>query len=261
VPHSAVSWKSVRIALLLLILVGVLYHQASDRARFTSWETPIFVTIFPVNGDGSERARGYINALDADDFAPLNDFLRREAGRYGVKLHRPMHFEVGKTVSRLPPEPPVGAGFVTRAWWGIRLRWWRWRFDDQGTDADIIVLARYFDPQTRRTLADSTGIEGIRVAIANLFATDAMSGQNRVVLMHEILHTIGATDKYDLATLQPIHPAGYAEPARRPLHPQRFAEIMAGRVPVSANRARQVENLARVLVGPETASELGWDGR
>jgi hypothetical protein len=76
--------------------------------------------------------------------------------------------------------------------------------------------------------------------------------------MHEILHTIGASDKYDLASGQPLHPTGYAEPERRPLFPQRYAEIMAGRIPVAENEARQAESLARVIVGPATASELGW---
>jgi hypothetical protein len=33
---------------------------------------------------------------------------------------------------------------------------------------------------------------------------------------------------------------------------------MAGRIPVAENEARQAESLARVIVGPATASELGW---
>ena len=37
-----------------------------------------------------------------------------------------------------------------------------------------------------------------------------------------LLHGFGATDKYDLATGQPLYPKGYAEPALKPLYPQRF---------------------------------------
>jgi hypothetical protein len=251
-------FKTLRIAILLLILAGVVHHQASDRARFTSWETPVFVTVFPVNADGSERAARYIDSLRGTHFDPLVGFLEREARRYGLSLERPMYIELGRPVDELPPDPPMDGGFVARAWWGLKLRWWRWRFDDQGTNPDIIVLARYFDPDDHRQLPHSTGVERIRVAIANLFATRAMRGENRVVLMHEVLHTIGATDKYDLGTGQPLYPHGYAEPQRRPLLPQRLAEIMAGRIPVAENEARQAESLARVIVGPATASELGW---
>lgn len=250
--------RTLRILLLLAILVAVVHHQASDRARFKSWETPVFVTIFPVVGDGSGQSRRYVRSLTEGDFDALPAFLTREARRYGLDLPRPMYIDVGEPVTHLPPEPPVGGGFVARAWWGVRLRWWRWRFDDQGSDADIIVLARFHDPGERRRLPHSTGVERIRVAIANLFATRSMRGQNRVVLLHEILHTLGASDKYDLATGRPVFPQGYADPGRSPLHPQRRAEIMAGRIAVSRNEARQAESLAQVMVGPATAVELGW---
>lgn len=250
--------KTLRIALLLFILIAVIHHQASDRERFTSWETPVFVTVFPVNGDDSERAERHIETLEEADFEPLIGFLQREGLRYGIALDRPMYVQLGNPVTELPPEPPTNGGFLRRAWWGMQLRWWRWRFDDQGTQPDIIVLARYFDPEEYPVLPNSTGVERIRVAIANLFATPRMGGANNVVVMHEILHTIGATDKYDLATNQPLFPHGFADPERTPLLPQRVAEIMAGRIPIAPNEARQAESLAHVVVGARTAREIGW---
>ena len=42
----------------------------------------------------------------------------------------------------------------------------------------------------------------------------------------------GALDKYDLAALQPIYPAGYADSALSPHLPQDKAEIMGGRTPI-----------------------------
>ena len=41
-----------------------------------------------------------------------------------------------------------------------------------------------------------------------------MTEENNVIVAHEILHTFGATDKYDPATTQPRYPDGYAEPGR-----------------------------------------------
>jgi len=236
----------------------VAHHQFSGKARFARWEAPVFVAIYPVNADGSEQARRYIQALGEREFQPLLAFVEREASRYGLGLRKPFYLEVGRPIHDTPPTPPVDGKFLARAAWLLKARWWRWRFDDQGLDPDVVVLARYHDPDTSPRLPHSTGIEDIRIAIANLFATRHMRGQNNVVLLHEMLHTLGATDKYDLRTGQPHHPAGYAEPDRVPLHPQRFAELMAGRIPVSSNRAAQAEALSQTRIGPITADEIGW---
>lgn len=252
------GFKTIRIGLLLILLALIVHHQATDRARFASWETPVFVAVYPVNADGSEQAARYIRGLDEDAFAPIERFVHEEASRFGVDLHRPMYIELGEPVPESPPPAPVGGSFLQRAAWILKVRWWRWRFDDQGMDPDVIVLARYHDPEDRPRLPHSTGVERIRVAIANVFATRGMQSQNQVVMLHEILHTLGASDKYDLGTGQPRFPEGFAEPDRTPLYPQRIAEIMAGRIPVAENEARQADSLARVVVGPGTAAEIGW---
>jgi len=251
-------FKTVRILILLAILAMVAHNQFSTRERFASWQAPVFVAVYPVNADASERSARYIERLDEREFESLTGFVAREAQRYGVDLDRPLYLQLGKPVSETPPQPPVDGSFLQRAAWIFKARWWRWGFDDQGLDSDIVVLARYHDPQSSPRLPHSTGIEDLRIAIANVFATRNMRGENNVVVLHEVLHTLGATDKYDLQTGQPLHPDGYAEPQRAPLHPQRFAELMAGRIPISSNRAQQAEALALVRIGPKTAAEIGW---
>jgi hypothetical protein len=76
-----------------------------------------------------------------------------------------------------------------------------------------------------------------------------------------LLHTLGATDKYDLRTNQPTQPDGFAEPDRQPLYPQEFAELMGGRISVSSTEATTPESLEQVMVGAKTASEIGWSKR
>ena len=56
----------------------------------------------------------------------------------------------------------------------------------------------------------------------------------------------------------PLHPQGYAEPYQQPLYPQRKAEIMGGRIPLSAQQAKMPESLAEVVVGVYTAGEINW---
>jgi hypothetical protein len=79
-----------------------------------------------------------------------------------------------------------------------------------------------------------------------------------VVIAHEILHTLGATDKYDPATLQPLYPQGYAEPERNPRFPQSRAEIMAGRRALSQRDAEMPDSLDDTRVGAQTAREIHW---
>lgn len=253
------SFKQIRIALLLLLLVLVVHHQFNDKARVASWETPLFIAIYPINADASASSERYIQRLKEQHFDPIQQFMRREAERYAQELDRPVYVQLGKQIQESPPAPPIGGNFLQRAWWIAQMRWWRWRFDNQGMDPDVIVLARYFDAAENRRLPHSTGVEQIRIAIANLFASRAMDGENLVVLMHEILHTVGATDKYDLASGLPLYPEGFAQPDLMPLYPQRIAEIMAGRVPMGETSARQAEDLGRVTIGPITASEIGWN--
>ena len=78
------------------------------------------------------------------------------------------------------------------------------------------------------------------------------------MIAHELLHTLGASDKYDLSNGLPIHPAGYADPDKRPRYPQDRAEIMGGRIPLSPGRAAIPRGLNQTVIGPVTASEIGW---
>ena len=79
------------------------------------------------------------------------------------------------------------------------------------------------------------------------------------VISHELFHTLGASDKYDAAGHIMV-PEGLAEPARNPVYPQRFAEIMARNRPIAADKEVLLEtlDLARVrLLDPEAGDVVG----
>ena len=78
----------------------------------------------------------------------------------------------------------------------------------------------YFAPLANRRLAHSVGLQKGLIGVVNAFASAQMEGENSVVIAHELLHTFGAPDKYDLATNRPLFPDGYAEPNANPFHPQ-----------------------------------------
>ena len=78
------------------------------------------------------------------------------------------------------------------------------------------------------------------------------------MIAHELLHTLGATDKYDLSDDEPRFPDGYGDPRQVPLFPQQTAELMAGRRMVAPDRWQQVGGLDEVVLGSATAAEIRW---
>lgn len=138
------------------------------------------------------------------------------------------------------------------------MRYWAWQKSRDGPAADIQIFVLYHDPVANPRLAHSLGLQKGLLGVVHAFASTREAGGNQVVIAHELLHTLGASDKYDLATNLPLFPMGYAEPDRQPLLPQVAAEIMAGRIPLSRDRALQAESLRDVIVGEFTAQEIRW---
>ncbi len=90
------------------------------------------------------------------------------------------------------------------------------------------------------------------------FAAAEMDGPNDVVIAHEMLHTVGATDKYNLVDDAPRFPDGYGDPSQKPLFPQRDAELMAGRRMLAPGKWVQAAGLDEVVIGAATALEIRW---
>jgi hypothetical protein len=253
-------FKRLRILILLLVLLFVALNAYFDRVYSTDWDTPLRVSVFPINGDGSAVAERYIAALAGTDFVSLEAFFTEEAQRYGVSLDRPIRFEHGRQIRELPPLIEPGAGMLSTVAWSLRTRYWAWRVPEHGAGPkpDVQLFVLYHDPQKSSTLPHSIGLQKGLFGIVNAFADREMEGSNDTVMAHELLHTLGASDKYNLFDNQPIHPQGFAEPQREPLFPQTLAEIMGGRIPISPTDSETSRSLAQVVVGPVTALEIGW---
>lgn len=253
-------FRSLRIALLLLILLAVAGDAWLTGLRTTSWEEPLWVSVYPINADGSAATADYIASLDNGQFAPVAEFLAREAQRYGVTQAAPMQLRLAGEIHERPPAPPPNSERLAVMLWSLQMRYWAWRMQRSidGPPSDIQVFVQYFDPQLTHRVAHSVGLQKGLIGVVNAFASRKQSGQNNVVIAHELLHTVGATDKYDLSSSLPVYPQGYADPGREPLYPQTRAEIMAGRVPMSEHAAELPMSLNKVIVGPETAAEIRW---
>ena len=250
--------KTVRITILLFILFMVATGTWLSQLRSTDWNNSLWVKIYPINGDGSEASSHYIAGLDVDAFDGIEEFLAREVRRYGHAIERPVRIELGQPVSGQPPAVDDNGSRLDIALWSLRMRWWVSGVagDQDRIDPDVRIFVRYHSPERTLTLENSVGLQKGMFGVVNAYSSRRHQGRNNVVIAHEFLHTLGATDKYDPATAMPLAPHGFAEPDRSPLFPQTKAELMGGRIPVSGDTATVPSSLRHVVIGPLTAREI-----
>jgi hypothetical protein len=252
-------WRVIRIAVLLFILATVAQTAWLARARTTEWNDTVRVVIYPLNGDGSGVSAAYVSQLRDATYEPIAAFFKEEGRRYVLRLPEPLDVRVAPPVGSQPPAAPFGGNRLEVILWSLRLRYWAyWNDGYKGPKPHVRIFVQYFDPALRPRLSHSTGLQKALIGVVNAFARSDMDGSNNVVIAHELLHTLGATDKYDFANNRPLFPDGYADPRAEPLHPQTRAEIMAGRTPISETRAEVPAGMDEVTVGLKTAREINW---
>lgn len=250
--------RHIRYLILLLILLAVAWHEAWVKLSVASWDRPLIVRISAINGDSRKATARYIASQKNTEYQPLADFINREAKRYGLDQIA-VNIEYAGLLEHTPPQPPLRGSVLDNIVWSLRFRLWAVMrsFDQESSNADVDLFVIFYDPATIQTLPHSVGLRGGMIGLINAFASRDYRGSNQLVIGHELMHTLGATDKYNAANL-PSHPRGYAEPYRTPLHPQSKAEIMGGRIPLNARQARIPESLRQVLIGIYTAAEISW---
>lgn len=250
------GFRNCRIALWLVLLGYVAVGTLEQRLASTAWRQPLLISIFPVNGDGSRTTADYISGLADSNFAEIDEFILREARRYDVAVSQPTTTRVGTSVEMRPPvpddpQPGVFASVVA----SLELRWWAyWHTPDALSNVRRVRMFVVFAAEPHE---HSLGLREGLIGVVHAFTGPQHTAQNNVIIAHELLHTLGASDKYDVNGL-PLFPHGFWETDRSPRFPQTRAEIMAGRVPVNPWHARIPRSLEECVVGPRTAFEINW---
>ena len=253
-------FRFLRIAILLTILVVIAGNQWLTGKRLASWERTLWVTIYPVLVDSDADIRRYAENLKADSFQDIAAFFNQQISRYGHQLEQPVYIQVARPLTNLPPDLPVESSGLNVALWSLKMRWWSWRNSGQDglapDHARIYVL--YQAGKSGVLLERSVRIKNGSSRIVNARAANQTSARNNIVITHELLHILGASDKYEMATGQPFAPDGLADPGQSPLFPQQRAEIMSGRIATSASQWRRPPSLKFCVIGNKTATEIGW---
>jgi hypothetical protein len=253
-------FKLMRIVFLLSIFFVILLSTWMTEKQMAAWERPILVTIYPIVADQEKETDRFTRNVDLEAFREINDFFNRESGLYGFTVTPAFRFQLAPVSYEKPPPTPEQFSPAAIAWWSLKMRWWAWKMDfsDDLVQPDIQMFVQYHSLNGNNEVGISVGMRKGRYGIVKAYARDALQPQNLVVFTHEMLHVLGATDKYVLSTGEPIFPHGFAYPDKRPLFPQEKAEIMGGRIPLSSFESVMPDSLEYCRIGRLTAEEIGF---
>jgi hypothetical protein len=257
------AFFKVRVGILLAILAGVLLYAWRDvrsrRAR-KDWDRPLYVAVVllevaPIDPEAARALRERLDALDAR--------LADQMHRYRPGTAHPFSFAFFGPVRVDRPPPQLGGESATEAAKQAAAVWSylshvdaEAKIDPALFDERIYVAARP-PASTAHEMVEGSSEQDGRVGIVSVELDASMADLTSFVIAHELLHTLGASDKYD-ATGHALVPGGLAEPDAVPLYPQRYAEVMARNRPVAPGVEKVPATLEELGVGPATAGEIGW---
>jgi hypothetical protein len=258
--------RRARIGALLVVLfavaawgTGVIRGRRARRA----WDRPLPVAVVLVARAPPPDAA--VASLGAG-VEELSRRLQAEFARHrGGTMHPPFAFALAGPVawSGAFPLEPASPGPLDRLSHAFRL--WRTLGSIDAAagvapdlyDARVYVLLEPPQGGGRGTYAEGSGAAGGEVGLVRAWAEPSDATLALTAVAHELLHCLGASDKYDAAG-HALDPEGIADPGLSPRYPQRHAEWMVGEVPLGPGRGRLPASLAEVAVGPATAREIGW---
>lgn len=254
------SFRSIRIAVLLLIFVLIAALTYWESWSVVQWKRPLGIVIYPIPGENSEAVERYTADLTVRHFQEIAPFIAEQSARYRLQPVPQPVIVLGAVVHELPPTGARGAhSALDNLLLSLKLRYYAFRnapfWENIGR---IRLFVVYHQAEDGVALEHSLGLKKGLFGVVHAFASPKQTAQNNVVITHELLHTLGASDKYN-ADLMPIYPYGFAEPGDSvPNYPQRYAEIMAGRIAISPTLAKIPPSLAHCVIGYKTASEINW---
>ncbi|MBR9883679.1 MAG: hypothetical protein GYB21_08485 [Oceanospirillales bacterium] len=249
----------LRLALLLVLLAILALYVLLSSPRSVDWHEPVQVRIYPINADQRLSTSRYIASLTTESFRDIERFFAREGARYQLALSNPVQVALAPPITALPPVVPQQPSIVEALWWAVRMRLWVWRYDSwSSSDSDVRIFMSFYDPDNPLGSQHSLGLQKGMIGLVNGYAGSERQGINNFVAAHELLHTLGASDKYDMKSGKPLWPDGFADPVQAPLFPQQRAEVMGGRVQVTPGWSLLPPSLDHAVVGAATAIEIGW---
>ena len=253
-------FKIIRIAVLLCVLGSVASTLLIQRNVVRDWSGTLDIQIIPVIADKKSNTQAYVESLKERDFDSINRYLITQAKRFNVDLNYSLSINVTAPTFNVPPAVPShDASRISIMLWSLKLKWWAWR--NQAKDhklSQIRLYVLYQSPEDSTPLPHSTGLRNGLIGLINARANHSQRTLHPIIITHELLHILGASDQYNLSTGEPLYPNGYAEPNKEPLLPQRFTSIMARAKQINSSKFEVATHLRQTVINEVTASEIGW---
>ena len=253
------SFRNFRILVLLMLLAVVALYVKDQKLVTQGWYKTLEIVVYPINPDNSPIVQRYIDSLSTKKFSRIDTFIQRESKKYNIVTRQPTLTRLGQTLEVIPPPPPQSSNNIFKViFWSLKFRYWIWKNAPKEVNDKYLIrmFVLYHEPTTLR-LQHSLGLQKGLVGIVNAYGTKSQAKQNNIVIAHEFLHTVGASDKYD-ALGNPVFPDGFGNASQTPLFPQKKTEIMAGRRAINKAQSKMPNSFKHIVIGEKTAQEIGW---
>ncbi|MGE8561090.1 MAG: hypothetical protein ACN6NJ_09120, partial [Acinetobacter sp.] len=179
-------WKKIRILCLLMILLIVAVNAYRDQNQ--DWSKPIIVMLHPINADGQVTTQNYIQSLNLSELTAAQEYLKYMSAQYrGQPIS--LYFQMGRELKKMPPKVPEQANMLDTILWSLKFRFYAWKqHESKDGSPSVTLFLNYYDPKHSKELKHSTALQKGRIGSVNLFASKKQSQQNKIVLVHELLH-------------------------------------------------------------------------
>ncbi len=252
--EAPVELFHLRLILLLAMLAGVVVFAIRDvqnRHARTEWKRTLNVALVIVRVGVVDDAA----VVGVERRAKhLEEVLTRELHRYRDTPEKPFALSVFGPVDALPaPQPGDGiAAEVKQAW---EMHRWRTPIDDElGLDADAYDSRVYLVVRPAgqgQQFVEGASEQGGRIGMTDVELDKSMVDFALFVSAHELLHTLGAVDRYD--------ETGHTFASQGPKPKGAIlTEVMGHGRPSPTGVDMPPESLDELWVSPETAKEIGW---
>ncbi len=258
--RTRVRRKRARVAVLLVCLAAVgvwALRTVRGREARTSWDRTLTVDVVLV---ATEPVDPRVREAWRDGLSELERWFADEGARYHLGLAAPVRFTLSGTrrVAALP-EPPD----ASESWLDAQRKSWALHqglvalAEAGAARADVHVVVALASGGAGARLVEGIGEGGGSYGLVHGAAAETELGLELAALAHEVLHCLGAKDRYD-EDGHAVDPGGLAEPEQVPRYPQRYAEVMCGEVPDGPRQGHVPTQLSEVRVGPLTARDVRW---
>ncbi len=272
-------WRQgILFAVLLVVGLWGLRMRSLDNHTF-AWEHSVSISVVALldsaGGGGTDPddddrfVQRFLSrsAYGRHNFREVEEWVQREYTRHTGDERAMFEYFVRGPVRLTEPPPALpesDASFMERLRGTNRFLGYFEELSERDElllgDTDITLFIYFYDDYdaSRRKLFrsyDSVATRRTRMGIIFAPMNDSLLGNTCAVVAHELLHPLGASDKYDGVS---VYPEGYADAGQTPLYPQKHAEIMALGIPTAPGRDEPVRDLRECVVGDVTAREMNW---